>query len=133
MRKNSRKPFMPVIVLFVVLNGFFIAAKGLLARYNFNQDVLIIGNAFLFLITLITFLMSRRSLQNPNPHAFVRAVYGSIIIKLFASMIVAMIYIFTFKKELNKPALFTVMGLYLVYTFLEVSVLTRLLKQPKHE
>lgn len=133
MRKNSQKPFMPVIVLFIVLNGFFIAAKGLLARYNFNQDVLIIGNAFLFVITLITFLMSRRSLQNPNPHAFVRAVYGSIIIKLFASMIVAMIYIFTFKKELNKPALFTVMGLYLVYTFLEVSVLTRLLKQPKDE
>ncbi|MBD0293586.1 MAG: hypothetical protein ICV84_00060, partial [Flavisolibacter sp.] len=41
----------------------------------------------------------------------------------------AFIYIATFRKDLNKPALCTLMGLYLVYTFIEVSLLTKTLKQ----
>jgi len=36
------------------------------------------------------------------------------------------------KKDLNKPALFACMALYLVYTFVEVSSLQKLLKQKKN-
>lgn len=131
MQKTNFKPFMPVILLFIFSNTFFISGKNLLQRWQADQTVLILGNALLFLITLITFALSTRGLQNPNPNAFVRSVYGSILIKLFVCMIAALIYIFTFQKNLNKPALFTVMGLYLVYTFLEVGVLTNVLKQGK--
>ena len=127
MRKN--KPFVPVIVLFVLLNAFFIAGKSLLQRWGADSDVLIIGNALLFVITLISYLLAQKALKNSNTHAFIRAIIGGIMIKLFVSVIAAFIYISLFKKQLNKPALFTCMGLYLVYTFLEVSVLTRQLKQ----
>ncbi len=126
---NRVKPFAPVVLLFIVLNGFFIAGKNLLERWNTDNEVLIIGNLLLFVVTLISFLMARRGLQNKNPHVFFRSVYGSIMLKLFACIIAAFIYIATFKKDLNKPALFTLMGLYLVYTFLEVSVLTKMMKQ----
>ena len=127
MRKN--KPFMPVILLFVLLNAFFIAGKNILQRWGADSDVLIIGNALLFVITLISYLLAQKALKNSNTHAFIRAIIGGIMIKLFVSVIAAFIYISLFKKQLNKPALFTCMGLYLVYTFLEVSVLTRQLKQ----
>ena len=72
--------------------------------------------------------MGKKGLNNPNPHAFVRSVYGSIMIKLFLCIIVALIYIAIYQKQLNKPALFTCMGLYLVYTFMEVSILMKMLK-----
>lgn len=128
MRNNKVKPFLPIVLLFIVLNGFFIAGKNMLQRWNADQEVLIYGNLILFLITLISFLLARRGLKNSNPHAFVRSVYGGIMIKLFICIIAAFIYIASFGKSLNKPAFFACMGLYLLYTFIEVSILTKLLK-----
>jgi hypothetical protein len=130
--KKGVKGFMPIVLVFVALNAFFVVARSLLQRWGADQDVLLIGNTFLFVITLLSYLLSKRGLTNPNPHAFVRAVYSSILLKLFICLIAAFVYIAIYKKDLNKPAFFTVMGLYLVYTFLEVSVLTKALKQQKH-
>lgn len=126
---RNKRPFMPVVLLFVILNAFFIAGRSLLQRWDADQNVLIIGNALLFVITIISFLLAQKGLRNTNTHAFIRAIIGGIMIKLFVFVIAAFIYISMFKKDINKPALFTCMGLYLVYTFFEVSVLTKQLKQ----
>lgn len=120
---------MPVVIFFVILNAFFISGRKMLERWGADQEILIIGNAVLFVITLLSFLVALRGLKNPNPNAFVRSVMGSIMIKMFLLVIAAFIYISIFKKGINKPALFGCMGLYLVYTFLEVAALTRSLKQ----
>jgi hypothetical protein len=128
MTRQRFKGFLPIVLFFVVLNSFFISAKNMLIRWNADQDVLIIGNALLFAVTSISFFLARRGLKQSNPHAFVRFVYGSIMIKLFVCMIAAFIYISMYKNNLNKPALFTCMALYLVYTFLEVAVLMKMLR-----
>ena len=132
MGKNKLKGFMPVILVFIVLNGFFISGKNMLQRWNVDQDVVIIGNTLLFLITLLSYLLALRGLNHSNPHVFFRSVYVSVMLKLFVCIIAAFVYISMYKNNLNKPALFTCMGLYLVYTFLEVSVLMKLLKQKKN-
>lgn len=133
MRRNKGlKDFVPIILVFIVLNGFFISGRNMLHRWAADPDVLIIGNSFLFLITLASYLLAKRGLTSPNPHQFVRAVYSSILLKLFVCLIAATIYISIYKKDLNKPAFFTLMGLYLIYTFLEVSSLTKALKQQKN-
>ena len=126
---KSRRAFLPIVVLFIILNGLFIAGKGMLDRWGADQDVLIWGNLLLFVITLVSFLLAQKGLKSTNPHAFVRSVYGSIMLKLFVCLIAAFIYIFLNRQNLNKPAFFTLMGLYLVYTFMEVSTLTKMLKQ----
>ena len=128
MRKTQR-PFLSIIILFIVVNAFFVTGKGMLARWNVDQAVLIFGNLILFVITALSFFISVRGLKNPNPHAFVRSVYGSVMIKFFVFAIAAFVYIQTAKAAVNKPALIICMGLYLVYTFLEVSVLTKLLRK----
>ncbi len=128
MRKR-RKVFLPIVLLFIVLNALFIAGGALLERWGADQEVLIIGNLVLFIIFLLSFFVAQKGLESTNPHAFVRSVYVSMIIKLFICAIAAFIYISIYKKDLNKPALFTLMGLYLVYTFIEVATLTKMLKQ----
>ena len=117
------------MLLFIVLNAIFIASRGMLERWGASQNVLIGGNLLIFGLTFFSFVLAERGLQNKNPHAFVRAVYSSVLLKLFIGIIAAFVYIAIEKKNLNKPGLFTVMGLYLVYTFLEVRVLTRMLKK----
>lgn len=132
MGKNRLKGFLPVLLVFIVLNGFLISGKNMLQRWNIDRDVVIIGNALLFIITLISFLLALRGLKNPNPHAFVRSVYMSVMLKLFTCIIAAFVYISMYQSNLNKPALFICMGLYLVYTFLEIAGLMKLLKQKKN-
>jgi hypothetical protein len=112
-----------------MLNAFFISGKGLLELWGADQEVLIIGNLVLFVIFLLSFFVAQKGLKSTNPHAIVRSVYGSMMIKLFICIIAAFIYIAVYKKDLNKPAFFTLMGLYLVYTFIEVATLTKLSKQ----
>ncbi|MBA2330971.1 MAG: hypothetical protein M3413_11265 [Bacteroidota bacterium] len=130
--QTNRKTLMPLAVLFIVLNGFFISGKNLLNKWGTDQDVLIIGNLFLMIITLFSYLIASRGLKSENTHAFVRAVYSSILIKLFITLIAAFVYISVYRKELNKPAFFTLMGLYLLYSFIEVKTLTRQLKEKKN-
>ncbi len=101
----------------------------MLAGWGADQEVLIFGNLVLFVITMLSFWLGLRGLKNANSHAFIRSIYSGMMIKMFISIIAAFIYIATYKKELNKPAFFSLMGLYLVYTFIEVSGLTKMLKQ----
>ena len=131
MRRNRFKEFSPVVFLFVILNSLAVGLRSRWTAWNVDQDVVIFGNLFLFLITLASFFIARKGLHNQNPHAFSRSVMGSIMVKMFLAVIAAFVYISIYKKDINKPALFICMGLYLVYTFMEVSALTKLLrKQP---
>lgn len=126
---NRAGGFKYISLLFVLLNAVLIAGRNALEKYNIAQDVLLWGNLLLFAITALSYFMAMRGLKNPNPHAFVRAVYSSILLKLFVCLIVAFVYIAIVRKGLNKPAFFTVMGLYLVYTMLEVTQLTKQLRK----
>ncbi len=126
--RNRSREFVPIVLLFVIVNALFISGRSMLAQWNVDQGVVIGGNLLLFSITFFSFLVAKRGLQAANPHAFTRSIYSSILIKLFICAIAAFVYIFTYRTNLNKPALFTCMALYLIYTFLEVYVLTKLLR-----
>ena len=130
--KGKLKGFMPVLILFVILNVIFVVGRNALENWGADQETLIAGNAILFVFTLISFLVALRGLHNPNPNVFMRTVMGSIMLKMFLIVISAFVYISIYRKDINKPALFTCMGLYLVYTFLEVSGLMKMLKQKTH-
>lgn len=132
MNRNSFALLRLMILVFILLNAFFIAGKNMLIKWEADQSVLIIGNLVLFLVSLVSFLLARRSLQSTNPNAFVRAMYMSFIIKFFICAGAAFIYIMSVKKNVNKPALLICMGLYIVYTVIEVSSLTKLLKKAKN-
>jgi hypothetical protein len=128
MRRNNVSPLMPVIILFVVLNALLLTGRDFLERNGFDQGVLIVGNMILFAITLLSFWISFRNLKSEDPNKFVRGAMMNTMLKLFICAAAAFIYIFSFRNQLNKPALLACIGLYFIYTLFEVSILTRLLK-----
>jgi hypothetical protein len=132
MKQNKLAPLRPVFLLFVVLTALFVSAKSMLTRRNVDQDVLIIGNLLLLVVTVLSYLLLYRGIQSVNPHSFVRAMYLSFIIKFFIIVLAAALYILIAKSNVNKPALIICLFLYLVYTFIEVSVLTKMMKQKKN-
>ena len=126
------RALVPIVLLFVILSALFLTGSKMLTRWDADRDVLIWGNLFLFVITLLSYFIATRGLTNPNTNVFMRSIFGSIMFKFFLAIIAAFVYIAARGKELNKPALFTLMGLYLVYTFIEVGALTKSLRQRKH-
>lgn len=124
MIKNPRL-FLPILFVFIFLNMFFIIFRSFLETNGFDQEVLIISNLLLFLVSALGFLLQQRGLKATNPHAFVRSVYTSMILKLVACMIAVVIYISNVGNNVNKPALFLSMGLYLLYTTIEVIALMK--------
>ncbi len=123
------KPIVPIVLVFIIINAFLLTGTHFLNRWEADRDALIIGNAILFAVTLVSYMLAKKGLKSVNPHAFVRSVYTSMMLKLFACAIAAFIYIATYRNGVNKPALFALMGLYLLYTFIEVSALTKMLRQ----
>lgn len=122
----------PMILVFILLNGFFIAGRSWLEKKGVDQEVLIVGNLILLAVSILTFWLTWRSLKSDNTHVFVRALYTGFIVKFFVIALAAFIYIALAEKSLNKPALFGMMGLYIIYSAIEVNTLLRILKQKKN-
>ena len=129
MMQKKRRAFFPMVIFFILLNGFFVTGNGLLEKWGADQSVLILGNLLIFIVTMTSFFLSQKGLKSPNPNSFVRSVYGSFIMKFFVFAVAAFVYIQVSKASVNKIALFTCMGLYLVYTFMEVATLSKMLKK----
>ena len=130
--RSKLLPWRPFALLFILLNCFFILQKNFLTKKGIDYEVLLVGNLILLVATALSFYISQKSINSPNPNSSIRSLYGSFMIKFFLIAIAAFIYIMVAKKEVNKPALIICMGLYLLYTFLEVSSLQKLLNQKKN-
>lgn len=129
---KMNKPWLPLVFVFVILNIFFFAFHDWLVKKGVNNDVLIIGNLVLFAASALSFFVYLRSLKSTSAGSSVRGMYGSFMIKFFSCLVAAFAYIMIAKKDVNKPGLIICMGLYIVYTVIEVSSLQKLLKQKKN-
>jgi hypothetical protein len=94
--------------------------------------VMLGGNVVLFLATMISFIVYRKSLQSNNPNIFIKFVYAGIFIKMMVCLVAAIIYIFIARSNVSKLGLSGCFVLYIIYTFAEVKILTQLSKQQKN-
>lgn len=123
-----RKSLFPIFFLFVMINSLAIVFRTRLTNAGFDTDVLLLGNFFLCALTSFSFYMLYKGMKAATTAGFLRSVYGSFIIKLLLVALVVFGYAFMFKEEINKPALFSCMFLYLLYTFIETRGLLKLSK-----
>ena len=125
-------PARPVLIFFVILNALIVVFRQKLSSNGFNVDILIMGNIIVFLMTVLSLFILGRGLKAPNTAAFLRSVYGSFMIKFVLVLVTVFTYAYLNKGNLNKPSLFTMMFLYLVYTFIEIRTLLKLSKNGKN-
>ena len=129
MKQNKLRPLLPLTGVFLIVAAISFTGLELLNHFGLNGKVLGIGNTIVYLATVLSYFLGLRGLGSANPHAFVRSVYVSIMLKFFICLHAALIYIITYRSNINKPAIFVCMGLYLVYTFIEVRILMEKLKE----
>ncbi len=125
------RSFLPAGLFFLFINLIVYVLNAKFISWNIDTTVLLWGNFLLFIVCLISFLMSVKGLQSKNNYVFFRWIYGSFILKLFLLAGIALVYILVVKENVNKPALIICMVLYLAYTGLDLSALMKVIKQKK--
>ena len=127
------RPFLPILVLFVVSGLFIVVARPFLAEAKFDYRVLLAGNVLLFGVTAFSFYLYTKALRNNNAHAFVRMMYSSLLVKMFACLLATLIYAWFAGRQVNRNGIFGCFGLYMLYTWLEVRILMQSSKKsPKN-
>src|ERR1700759_1567583 len=126
----KNKSFFPLILLFVGLTLVFFLLRMSYHDVPVDYRVLMGGNCIIFIVGIISSEMNTRAMKHQQTQGFLRLVYGAFIFKFFVLAIAAFIYIAVFKKMISKPALFGCLGLYFIYTFIEMRYVMKMSKKP---
>jgi hypothetical protein len=127
---NTQQKFITVlIIIFAVFSIFFLATKNLLAKWNIDNNILLIGNALLLVISLAVFTLQHKALKHSNPNVFIRSIIMGMIIKMFTSAIAVIIYFEWSGNNFSGAAVFIFMFLYFIYMTAEVSAMMKLNKR----
>ncbi len=127
--KAKTNVLLPLLLVFVICNGFFLLASSLLAKWHIDKDVLIIANSLFLILSLITIFIQKKALDNKNPNVFIRSVMAGMMIKMFVCMIGIFIYWLLMKDKFSKVTVVAGMFVYFIYLAVEVSLITKLNKQ----
>ncbi|TDH25602.1 hypothetical protein EXU57_12920 [Segetibacter sp. 3557_3] len=119
------KTMLPLVVIFLVLGALIILFRNFLQARGIDWQILSGGNLVIYLITVVSLHMLTKGLNAQSTQAFLRNAYGGILLKLMACATAAFFYILSAGKQVNKPAIFIMMGLYLLYTFIEMSIVMK--------
>ncbi len=122
------RKYTPLLLLFVIVMVIIFIFKAVLQSAGFNISFLYIANTILFALSFSGFLLQLKGLRSANNNAFIRGVYASLLLKIFIVIIVVFAYVFLTHGKINKPSLFTSMGLYIVYTCVEVAQLMKIVR-----
>jgi hypothetical protein len=105
--------------------------KSRIESMGLDFQVLFFGNLILYAITALALFFHKKGMENENPNVFFRAVYGSMILRMFFCIVLVMVYAFLAGDKLNKYALLLCFIFYFLYSFLEVRLVFNLLKKKR--
>jgi hypothetical protein len=122
MKKNQAALLGPLIVLFVLVLAICGLFGDSLKAKQIDPWVVASANILLFLICGYSIYSQSKSVQHQNPHAMVRGVMGSVVLKLFVLGTAAFVYLYNAGESAGINGIFVSMGLYILYTWLEVKI-----------
>jgi hypothetical protein len=123
----------PFLLILAAIEVTVIAFAFTVGAAWFTPLTVTIGTVFLSGITMATYLMAIRVVQDENPNRFVRTMMLGTMLKFFAAVLGAGFLIFLKGKALHKPDLYLLMGLYLVLTLMEAGFLSQAARRKKPE
>ena len=119
---EKKKIYLPLVLVFVVVNLLALLFGSVLKNWNIDPWVVAGANVLLFLISIYNASQHLKVMAQNNAHAMVRGVMGSTVLKLFVLGTAAFVYLYNAAENRNVNGLFISMGLYILYTWLDVRI-----------
>ena len=120
--------YIPLFIIFIIIAVFFLAGTDVFNKIGWKLDYKILqaANIFWLLLSMLTLMMQKKALENKNPNVFVRAVMGSMLMKMMAGALAVLIYFMASQKAFNQQAVVIFLLLYVIYLAVEVRVIMKL-------
>lgn len=116
----NRKQLIPILFLFVLANAILIFSNAyFLDSTALKFKFILVVNLMLFSMSIFNFFRLKMIFAS-NPNAMVRSVMLGTLLKMVVFAGAALAYATQKKGAVGYPTLLTCMGLYLVYTWLEI-------------
>ena len=119
---EKKKIFLPLVLVFVLVNLLAFLTGSVFKSWEVDPYVVVGANTLLFSISCYNALQHIKVMSQTNPHAMVRGVMGSTVLKLFVLGTAAFIYLYNAGDHKNVNGLFISMGLYILYTWLDFRI-----------
>lgn len=125
------KNYIILLLLFLVINATCLIYRDGNMRFSFFIDinVVVVANALLFILAIISMYLHTRAAHNPNAQVFVRSIMLMSFLKFFVLGIAAIAYILLAKANRNMPGIIIGLALYVVYAVFEVRAAYKLNKK----
>ncbi len=112
----------PILALFAFINCLCFLVMEQMP--NFNYYFIIVVNTMLILMAFLSYIRVLKMDMN-NPNAMIRSVMMGTLMKLGVFAIAALIYAKTQQTKVGIPTLLVCMGIYLLYSWLEIRWATK--------
>lgn len=132
MKREFIKSFTPFFILFIVTNLLLVIFKAGLLAADYDVKFIWVANLIVFLLTLMGYYLQLRGAGSANFNHFLRGIYSSLLMKMFIIIGGLVIYIAVAGGKVNTPAILISMGLYLLYTAIEVIQLMKIVRNKPH-
>lgn len=95
----------------------------------YDKTALMIANSILAVLSMVSYFMLQQKIKAERAQAFVNGVYGATLLRLMVCMGGILAYIMLNQGHLHKASIFSMMGMYMLYTIFETIIFARLAKQ----
>jgi predicted ABC-type exoprotein transport system permease subunit len=116
----------PLLILFLLVTVLVFPLMDKLTGWKVNGYVVIGANLLLFATSMLNLYLQWSNLQRGKGGAIIRGVMAGTFLKLFLLAGGAIIYLLAAGESRSVNAVFGGMGLYIIYTWLEVRISLRL-------
>ena len=115
----SFKKFLPVLALFMFINAIGLYSINFLPIEGVKIPFVLVVNGMLFALSLLNFRRVQK-MDIHKPNQMVQSVMLGTLIKMMVFAVAALVYSKQQKGAVGLTTLLISMGLYLVYTYLEI-------------
>ena len=116
----------PLYGLFIAVTCIILPFEEKLTVYHISTKIVLSANIFLCVISMLNIYFQQKNIHNLNPNAIIRGVMAGTFLKLFVLAGATLFYLFTAGENRSVNAVFVGMGLYILYTWLEVRISLRM-------
>ncbi|HEY1017606.1 MAG TPA: hypothetical protein VGE25_01305 [Sediminibacterium sp.] len=128
--KETKSWYLPFVIVFVLVSVTSFLWREGLATVKISWQVVMGANLLLFLFAVLNIFAQLKTIAHAKPAAVIRGVMLGTFLKLIGLAVATVIYLVVAGPARSKNAIFVGMGLYFVYTWLEVRISLRMKSKP---
>ncbi len=118
----NKKFYTILVALFAVLTAIIFVLK---QSDAFSFNVMMIGNAVIFALSILSYAIGSKYTRSENNGQFVRGVMGGTFLKFFLAILFGLIYIVMNREDINLGDIMGLMFMYIIYTTIETGFLAK--------